>query len=127
MLAQQNVDQLSSGEIFAMSSMIMILAIISITILVVFIIAMWKVFTKAGQPGWGCIIPIYNAYLMLKIAGRPGWWLLLLLIPVVNFVVAILVMIDIAAAFGKGAGFAIGLIIGSVRVPAWKAFNCLMM
>jgi hypothetical protein len=78
--------------------------------LVVFIIAsLWKVFTKAGQPGWAAIIPIYNAYVLLQIAGRPGWWLLLYFIPVVNFVIAIIVSIDVAKAFGKGGGFGVGL------------------
>ncbi len=77
---------------------------------VVFLIAsIWKVFTKAGQPGWASIIPVYNAYILLKIAGRPGWWLLLYFIPVVNFVIAIIVSIDVAKAFGKGGGFGLGL------------------
>lgn len=79
--------------------------------LIIFVIAsLWRVFTKAGQPGWAVIIPIYNAYILLKIAGKPGWWLLLMLIPVVNFIVAILVYVGVAERFGKGAGFAIGLI-----------------
>ncbi len=78
--------------------------------LIIFIFAsLWRVFTKAGQPGWAIIIPIYNAYILLKIAGKPGWWLLLMLIPVVNFIVAILVYVGVAERFGKGAGFAIGL------------------
>ena len=53
------------------------------------IIAMWKVFTKAGQPGWACIIPIYNIYIMTKIAGKPGIWVLWMLIPLVNIVFVI--------------------------------------
>jgi uncharacterized protein DUF5684 len=69
------------------------------------IIALWKVFTKAGRPGWAAIIPIYNIYTLLKVAGRPGWWLILLLIPVVNIVVAIIVSLDVAKAFGKGGLF----------------------
>lgn len=74
------------------------------------LIAIWKVFTKAGQPGWGALIPIFNTYLLLKIAGKPGWWLILLIIPVVNLVIAILTLIGVANAFGKGGGFAVGLI-----------------
>jgi uncharacterized membrane protein YhaH (DUF805 family) len=77
---------------------------------IVVLIGMWKMFTKAGQPGWGCIIPIYNLYLLCKMAGRPGWWVLLMLIPLVNIIIAILIWLDIAKAFGKGAGFAVGLI-----------------
>ena len=78
-------------------------------IMVVMIAAMWKMFTKAGQPGWAAIIPIYNLIVLLQIAGKPVWWFILFLIPLVNFVIIILVSIDVAKAFGKGAGFGIGL------------------
>jgi len=80
-----------------------------LAVLVVVIAGLWKTFEKAGQPGWGAIIPIYNTYLLLKIADRPVWWLLLLFIPVINFLVLILVSIDIAKNFGKGLGFGLGL------------------
>jgi len=75
------------------------------------IAAMWKVFSKAGQPGWAVIIPIYNIYIMCKVAGRPGWWVLLMFIPFVNLIIAIILTIDIAKNFGQGVGFGIGLII----------------
>ena len=84
--------------------------IIYLAFVILMIASAWKVFTKAGQPGWGVLIPIYNVYLMLKIAGKPGWWLILLFIPFVNFVIAIIVALALAANFGKGAGFGIGLI-----------------
>ncbi len=64
---------------------------------------------KAGEPGWGIIIPIYNIYILTKIAGRPGWWLLLMLIPIVSLIIMIIVMMDIAKAFGRGAGTGLGL------------------
>jgi hypothetical protein len=70
---------------------------------------MWKVFTKAGKPGWAALIPIYNLIVLVEIAGRPVWWFLLLLVPLANFVVAIILGIDIAKAFGKGTGFGLGL------------------
>ena len=76
-----------------------------LAVAVVVIIGGWKVFEKAGHPGWAILIPFYNTYIMLKIAGRPGWWLLLYLIPIVNFVIAIIVAIDIAKAFGQSAVF----------------------
>jgi len=72
---------------------------------VVVIIGGWKMFEKAGQPGWAILIPLYNVYIMLMISGRPGWWLLLYLIPLVNVVIAIIVAIDIAKAFGQSAAF----------------------
>jgi hypothetical protein len=85
--------------------------IIYLVVLVAVIAGIWRMFQKANQPGWGAIIPIYNYYLMLKVAGRPGWWLILYLIPVVNLIIYIIVMLDIAKAFGKGTGFGIGMII----------------
>jgi hypothetical protein len=88
-----------------------IFLLIWLAIVVVVIAGMWKVFTKAGQPGWGVLIPIYNCYLLTQIAGRPGWWVILMLIPIVNFVIAILLSLDIAKKFGKGAGFGIGLLL----------------
>jgi len=80
-------------------------------IIILLIAAIWKVFSKAGQPGWAAIIPIYNIYVMCKVAGRPGWWLLLMLIPFVNLIIAIILSVDIAKRFGKGIGFAIGMIL----------------
>ena len=76
----------------------------------VYLVAGWVVFTKAGEEGWKSLIPIYNLYVLLKIVGRPGWWLILYLIPFVNFVIWIIVSVDLAKSFGKGTGFALGLI-----------------
>lgn len=71
------------------------------------VVAMWKMFTKAGKPGWASIIPIYNLYVLLQIVGRPGWWLLLFLIPFVNLVISVVLALDTAKAFGKDALFGI--------------------
>ena len=89
----------------------LIFLVIYLAIIVVVLAGFWKMFEKAGQPGWGAIIPFYNMYLMCKIAGRPGWWLILLLIPYVNFIFLIIVFLDIAKSFGKGVGFAVGMIL----------------
>jgi hypothetical protein len=89
----------------------LLLVVIYLGIALFFIIAGWKVFVKAGQPGWGILIPFYNIYLWIKIAGKPGWWLLLCLIPVVNIVIWIIVMLEVAKAFGKSTAFAIFLLI----------------
>ena len=76
---------------------------------IVLIISMWKTFEKAGQPGWAAIIPIYNIYIMVKIAGKEGWWVLLFFIPLVSLIISIIVSIDLAKKFGKDAGFGLGL------------------
>ena len=92
--------------------------IVGLLIALLLIVAMWKVFTKAGQPGWASIIPIYNLYIWCKIVGRPGWWILLMLIPFVNIIVGIILCIDMAKSFGKGVGFGIGLaLLGIIFWP----------
>lgn len=95
------------GAIAAMSGMFML---VMLAIVVAFIIGMWKVFAKAGQPGWASIIPIYNIYVLCKIAGRPGWWVLLFLIPLVNLIVSIVLAIDVAKSFGQSALFGVLLL-----------------
>ena len=86
--------------------------------MILMIAACWKIYTKAGQPGWACIIPIYNIYIWCKIVGRPAWWIILMLIPFVNFIVGIVLCIDLAKSFGKGVGFGIGLaLLGIIFFP----------
>ena len=62
--------------------------LIGLAIIAVIIVSLWKVFTKAGQPGWACLIPFYNLFILVKIAGREWWWFLLCFIPVVGIVIA---------------------------------------
>ncbi len=75
----------------------------------VIIYSVWKVFEKAGKPGWAAIIPIYNIIIMLEIVGKPVWWIVLFFIPFVNFFVSVYIAILMAKSFGKGTGFGIGL------------------
>jgi uncharacterized protein DUF5684 len=79
---------------------------------VVFLIAaQWKVYEKAGQPGWAAIVPIYNIIVLLKIVGKPTWWIILFLIPGVNLIFAIWTVNMLSKSFGKDEGFTIGLLI----------------
>ena len=78
-------------------------------VVLVILIGMWKVFAKAGQPGWACMVPVYNGIVLLEIAKRPLWWLILFIIPFVNFVAALVVSLDVARNFGKSAAFGLGL------------------
>ncbi|MCD6588015.1 MAG: hypothetical protein J7K88_05655 [Candidatus Fermentibacteraceae bacterium] len=75
-----------------------------------FIAAQWKLFAKAGEPGWAALVPIYNMVVMMKIAGKPEWWVILLFVPIANIVAIIIMYIGLARNFGRGDGFAVGLI-----------------
>jgi hypothetical protein len=85
--------------------------IVWVAFAVLMVASMWKIFTKAGKPGWAAIIPIYNLIVLLEIAGKPLWWFILMLIPFVNIIVFIMVLVSIARNFGKGVGFAIGMLL----------------
>ena len=85
--------------------------IIYLTIIILLITSQWKVYTKANQPGWACLIPIYNTIVLLKIVGKPWWWLLLFLIPIVNVIFIVWVANLLSKSFGKGVGFTIGLLL----------------
>jgi hypothetical protein len=86
-----------------------VLIFIYIAIIVLVVAGFWRVFTKAGEAGWQSIIPIWNIIVLLRIIGRPLWWIILLIIPFVNIVVSAIIAFDVAKCFGKGAGFGIGL------------------
>jgi uncharacterized membrane protein len=85
--------------------------VIYIAVIVFEIAALWLVFTKASEAGWKAIIPIWNTLIVLKISGRPWWWIILFIIPIVNIIVYIILYYNLAKSFAKGAGFAVGLII----------------
>ena len=92
--------------------------LVMLAVVALLIASYWTIFTKAGQPGWAVLIPVYNLYVLLQIAGKPGWWLILGIIPLVNVVIAFLVWTAIAERFGKGLGFALGLMFfGPIFAP----------
>lgn len=96
----------------------LIILVVQLAICIAVVAGMWKVFVKAGKPGWAVIVPIYNIIVMLEIVGRPVWWIILMLIPFVNIVVGIVIGIDMAKSFGKGTGFGIGLaFLGIIFYP----------
>ena len=91
---------------------------IYLAFIVLMIASMWTIFSKAGKPGWAALVPIYNLIVLLDIVGKPWWWLLLMFIPIVNFVVVIMIYHNLSLSFGKGAGFTVGLILlGIVFLP----------
>ncbi len=90
------------------SVIIMFVAIIAVVVITY--AGRWKTYEKAGKPGWAAIIPIYNEFILIEIAGKPTWWIILYLVPLVNIIISIVVIIEVAAKFNKDAGFAVGLI-----------------
>lgn len=108
-LAQATTNNSSGDAVGALVVLVMMVVLFALAIFL--IAALWKVFVKAGEPGWAAIVPLYNTYVLVKIAGRPWWWLLLLFIPVVSLIIGIILSVDLAKSFGKGVGFAIGLIL----------------
>jgi hypothetical protein len=82
-----------------------IFVLVYLAIMAIWLIGMWKVFVKAGEPGWAVLVPIYNIIVLLKIVGRPVWWILILWLVIPFFLIGF----DLARKFGKGGGFGIGL------------------
>ena len=83
--------------------------IIYLAIAVAAIAGFWKAFEKAGAPGWAAIIPFFNVYVMTKMADKPGWWVLLVLVPVVNIIIIVIICMAIAPKFGKTEAFGVGM------------------
>ncbi len=96
----QNFESIGTGSWFFI-----------ILIVIFYIYTFWRIFEKAGKPGWAVLIPIYNKLVMLRIVGKPWWWILLFLIPGVNLVFYIWMINLLSLSFGKGVGFTIGLIL----------------
>lgn len=106
-----NYDSSSAGALAGLFAIIMAMLIPIIIVTVITIIGQWKVFTKAGKPGWACIIPIYNLIVMLEIVGKPLWWVILFFIPCVNIIFLVWTFNLLSKSFGQSEGFTIGLLL----------------
>lgn len=84
--------------------------VIILAVTVFTIVCMWKIFTKAGQPGWASLIPFYNNYVLFEIAWGNGLLFLLMFVPIANFVIMIILWVKLSQSFGYSAAFAIGLL-----------------
>ncbi len=94
---------------YFMTSVVVSLILI-LALLILMVAALWRVYEKAGKPGWACIIPVYNTLVLLEIVKKPWWWLFLLMIPVVNFIIGVWLTNLVSKRFGQGVGFTLGLI-----------------
>lgn len=84
--------------------------VITAVVTILLVVAYWRIFEKAGEPGWKSIIPLYSSYTLCKLVFSSGWFFLLELIPVVGFVVRVVRRYRLSRAFGHGVGFTLGLI-----------------
>lgn len=108
------------GLIGAYSFIVLALAVVSI-------IAQWKIFSKAGKPGWASLVPVYNMVVMFQIVGLNPWLLILFVVPFVNFVaipvLGIMMAFRLAKSFGKDIGWGFGLLFLSFIFNLILAFG----
>lgn len=98
-------------ETYALAwGVIAVYVIVVLAVAVISLVGMWKIFVKAGKPGWAAIVPIYNTYCLFEISFGTGWLFLLCLVPCVNVVITIIMWIKLAQAFAKGAAYGIGIL-----------------
>ncbi|TXD41682.1 signal peptidase I [Lujinxingia vulgaris] len=96
---------------------------ISLGLTLVMIASMWKIFTKAGEPGWAAIVPVYNGIVLAKICGKEPWWGILLIVPFANLVAMIILSLALAEAFGKDTVWGLGLILLPIVFYPMLAFG----
>lgn len=116
-LAQSN----SGGALGAILLLMIIVIVLAWALLL--LVSLGKLFTKAGHPGWAAFVPIYNMIILLQIIERPGWWLILFFVPMVNFVVMFIVGIELAQAFGKDILYGLGLFVLTPIFTSMLAFG----
>lgn len=97
---------------------VILIILFSLIFTAFYVYCAWRIFEKAGKPGWAALIPIFNSMIQLEIVQRPLWWIFLMLIPGVNLVIMVIIIFDLAKVFGKDNGFAFGLLfLAPVFVP----------
>ncbi|WP_230469863.1 DUF5684 domain-containing protein [Lujinxingia vulgaris] len=115
------IEDLLGGGL-ALVIMLISLAI-SLGLTLVMIASMWKIFTKAGEPGWAAIVPVYNGIVLAKICGKEPWWGILLIVPFANLVAMIILSLALAEAFGKDTVWGLGLILLPIVFYPMLAFG----
>ncbi|ALL08429.1 hypothetical protein AQ505_24925 [Pedobacter sp. PACM 27299] len=83
----------------------------SFVLILLNIIGMWKIFVKAGKPGWASLVPIYNSIVLIEIVGKPTIWILWLLIPCTAPIFSIWLLNLLSKSFGKTESYTVGLVL----------------
>ena len=98
--------------------LVFLIILFSFTVAAFYVFCAWRIFEKAGKPGWAALIPIFNTLIELEIVQRPLWWIFFMLIPGVNLVITVIIIFDLAKVFGKDNGFAFGLLfLAPIFIP----------
>ncbi len=113
----------TSGLTGAIAAMGLFFLILSMVLSILMIVSLWKIFKKAGKPGWASIIPIYNIYIMCEIAEKEWWYVLLYCVPFANIYAMIVLYNGMAKRFGKSGGFVAGMILLPVVFFPMLAFG----
>jgi hypothetical protein len=109
LLFQRTSSGLSSGA--GADPMVTPVLVVYLSLLVLNIAAYWRIFSKAGEPGWAVLVPIYGSVKLLHITGRSGWWVLAFVVPLFNLFPIVRLAFDLARVFGRGMGFGFGLLL----------------
>lgn len=94
-------SQLSAANIIAM--------VFAVALVILIFVSLWKIFVKAGKPGWAAIVPIYNLIVLLQIIEKPLWWIILFFLPLISLFIGIITNVELGKKFGKSVGFGVGL------------------
>lgn len=123
-------DDASAGVAAVLGAMMGAMAgamVFACIVAIYMIVVMWKIFVKAGKPGWAALIPIYNTVVLFQICGLSPWLLLLALVPVVGYIaiaiIAIISIFRLAKSFGKSVGFGFGMLFLSIIFYSILAFD----
>jgi hypothetical protein len=119
----QQLDPQSTAAAAALGGFFIVMMFFTFAISIFVIACHWKIFSKAGKPGWACIIPIYSSIVFCEIIGKPGWWWLLALIPIVNIYVFIVMVHGLSRSFGNDIGYTLGLIFLPIEFMPMLAFG----
>lgn len=110
----------------ALAGLVVFIWLIALIVSIFMIVCLWRIFTKAGRPGWAAIVPVYNSWVLFEIVGYPGWWALLAFIPLVNIFPVIMILVSyykLGKLFGKSDLFSVLLIFFPVILLPVLAFG----
>ena len=102
---------------------VILIILFSFILVAFYVFCAWRIFERAGKPGWASLIPIFNTLIELEIVQRPLWWVFLMFIPGVNLVITVIIIFDLAKVFGKDNGFAFGLLFLSTNICTYSCFR----